>query len=74
MEHEKLRALEDAADRASGLLTAARHNYLKGRGWEWTCQTPGCVWMWMRTIPDGRTLLVLTEAQALAFQRELEVA
>lgn len=42
-------------------LEAARCNFLRQRGWKYTCETPGCYWMWERMLPDGRTILVDTQ-------------
>lgn len=50
-----------ARERGASLLRAA--------GWKHTSQTPGSRWMWEKTMPDGRTLLVSQET-ALAFARE----
>lgn len=41
---------------------------LESLGWKHTSQTPGCRWMWEKTI-DGRTLLLDSET---ALRHELE--
>jgi hypothetical protein len=42
-------------------LTYRQKSILQMRGWKDTCKTPGSVWMWEKTIDDGRTLLVSFE-------------
>jgi hypothetical protein len=43
--------------------------YLRKAGWDYTSNTPGCVWLWTRTIGD-RVLLVNRET-ALRIQENL---
>ena len=31
--------------------------YLEKCGWKYTCETPGCFWLWQRALDDGRTVL-----------------
>lgn len=31
--------------------------FMLSRGWQHTSSTPGCVWMWQKTLPDGRIIL-----------------
>jgi len=70
MKLDQLLALKDVA---SDNYTNAVQKFLEAAGWKHTCQTPGCLWMWERTMPDGRTLLV-TEELALEMQFEMEAA
>jgi len=47
--------------------------YLRERGWEQTCDTPGSLWVWSKTLVDGRVILT-SKTQALAFANALERA
>ena len=29
-------------------LEQAKHRYLRSHGWEYTSDTPGCLWMWVK--------------------------
>lgn len=53
---------EDAGIEEQKLLTE--------RGWEYTSDTPGSVWLWEKKLADGRTLLVNTDT-ALTLETEL---
>lgn len=43
---------------------------LRKQGWTHTSSTPGCLWLWEKKLPDGRTVLV-DRGTALLFEREL---
>lgn len=43
---------------------------LRRRGWEYTSSTPGCIWMWQKKLPDGRTILTNAET-AKSFEEQL---
>jgi hypothetical protein len=45
--------------------------YLRERCWSQTCETPGALWVWTKTLPDGRVVLV-GRTEALAFAAALE--
>jgi hypothetical protein len=30
---------------------------MKKRGWKYTCKTPGSIWLWEKTMSDGRVIL-----------------
>ena len=30
---------------------------MEKRGWKRTCKTPGSIWLWEKTMPDGRVIL-----------------
>jgi hypothetical protein len=45
--------------------------YLRERGWRQTCETPGSLWVWTKTLPDGRVVLV-GRTQAIAFAAAFE--
>lgn len=58
---QEIRTLrEDAASKTTRLL--------ESRGWRYTSQTPGCVWMFEKQV-DGRTILTDSET---ALRHELE--
>lgn len=44
----------EAKDRADDVAA----KYLREAGWKHTSSTPGCYWLWTRTLDDGRVLLV----------------
>lgn len=45
-------------------------NLLRSRGWEHTSDTPGCIWQWVKKLPDGRTAMVSRE-RAIDIETEL---
>ena len=66
----------DAMDRAQEDHESEQRNFLRSRGWTYTCQTPGSFWLHEKKMPDGRTILVDTE-HAMSIERyyiELEQA
>lgn len=64
-----LDGIEDAKDRVVYL----QNSYLRKRGWQYTCMTPGSRWMWVKQLPDGPTVLVFME-DAVAIQSFLDNA
>ena len=62
-----LRQIAEAQSHAEDLEDA----YLRERGWEHTCNTPGSLWVWSKTLPDGRVILT-SKTQALAFASAME--
>lgn len=42
---------------------------LRKRGWKSTSDTPGCLWLWEKKLPDGRVALV-NKSTALHFERQ----
>ena len=46
-------------------------HYLIQRGWEHSSNFPGGVWLWTKTIPDGRQIIV-SKHVALNFQENLD--
>ena len=52
------------------LIDDKRNAFLRANGWKYTCDTPGSVWMWEKTISDGRTVLVGPEL-AVAFEQSM---
>jgi hypothetical protein len=47
--------------------------WLRDRGWRHTSDTPGCLWLFERELPDGRIVLV-QESAALYIQSALDAA
>ena len=43
---------------------------LRKRGWKNHSKTPGCIWMWEKTMPDGRVILT-NRANARSFEEEM---
>lgn len=43
---------------------------LRRQGWSYTSSTPGCLWMWEKRLPDGRTILTDLDG-AIRFEQEL---
>lgn len=41
---------------------------LRKRGWKHTSSTPGCLWLWEKTLSDGRVMLV-NKSTALYFEK-----
>ena len=52
-------------------LARLQHKYLESKGWRYTCDTPSCHWAWVKTIPDGRTVMVATDF-AISMQRHAD--
>lgn len=61
---------QDAIADAERTLCTVRDRYLLAAGWEYTCKTPGCRWMWEKRLPDGRTI-VTTAAEAMWIEDNL---
>lgn len=59
--HDNIREANDDA----ALL---EDNYLRQKGWKHTCESPGCYWVWEKTMPDDRVAIV-SKSLALTFQR-----
>ena len=51
-------------------LANATSQWLRRHGWEYTCQTPGSMWLWQKKLPDGRVALV-DESTAFSFEESL---
>jgi len=62
-----LRQIAEAQSQTEELEDA----YLRERGWQHTCDTPGSLWVWSKTLPDGRVILT-SKTQALAFASVME--
>lgn len=53
---EILRAFADLADR-EGQIHIDRQKLLQKMGWEYTSDTPGSLWVYQKTLPDGRVAI-----------------
>jgi hypothetical protein len=58
----------DSIERLREELEWAEDAYLRQHGWTYTSNTPGCLWLWQKTTPDGRIML-LNKSTALSMQR-----
>ena len=54
-------------DKAREQLEIIEAEFLEQRGWKLTCDTPGSLWLWTKTLPDGRVALV-EMATAIMFE------
>lgn len=52
----------DDLQRAEERLFTTRKKYLEERGWKYTCQTPGSMWLWSKTYMDDRYMCNMTMA------------
>lgn len=66
-----LRTISDV-EAATHALQFAVDTYLRAKGWKYTCANPASLWLWEKTLRDGRTVLVDSET-ALAFCRRTEI-
>ena len=48
-------------------LDSYQKKYLNDSGWEYTCSTPGAVWMWR--IKWNRVMLIVTQPEAIRIQK-----
>jgi hypothetical protein len=71
-------ALFNAIKDAENDLERAQHEYLRATGWNYTSETPGCLWLWQKEAPkprDGRSkmpagrIMLLSTDTAFAMQR-----
>ena len=46
-------------------------SFLKKCGWRYTCDIPGSLWLYEKTLPDGRVALV---AQSTALRIEASIS
>jgi hypothetical protein len=52
-------------------LEAREHQYLREKGWQYTCNTPGSFWLWQKKVGD--TILALELHHAISVQSHLDV-
>ena len=60
-----LHEVEELRDEAERL----ENQFLRKRGWEYVCDTPGSFWLWQKKLPDGRVMLV-NKATALQAEQD----
>jgi hypothetical protein len=61
--------LADVED-AEFKLGNTQHTFLRASGWTYTCETPGCYWMWQKKLADGR-VIVVDVARAVTLEKHL---
>ena len=54
------RKSDNEIEQAKDALQAAEHSYLRSHGWEYTSDTPGCLWLWRKKTPKGEIIIVDT--------------
>ena len=59
----------EAIERAHGEVDRAEMGYLRERGWEYTCSTPGSVWRWTKKVKNR--FLVMRQDDAVHAQVHL---
>ena len=59
----------EAIMKARDEVDHAESGYLRERGWEYTCSTPGSVWRWAKRIK--RRVLVMSQGDAVYAQGHL---
>lgn len=65
------RDLYEVIESAEHHLEDAKRRFLEKHGWNYTCQTPSCHWLWVKTLPDGR--VVMTDMDfAISMQRHAD--
>ena len=81
LEESKRRiAMLDAIQDAKNELERAQHEYLRATGWQYTSETPGCLWLWQKATPEPRDkrnadrypagrIMLLSADTAFAMQR-----
>lgn len=60
MDRKKIRDTERRLAQRDERLRDDRDAYLRACGWEWTCDTPGSLWLWTRKY-KGKLILVNTD-------------
>ncbi len=63
---DQLNKIEQQHEDASSKLDTI----LRKRGWKYTSNTPGSIWLWEKKLPDGRTALV-NVGTAIDFEKDL---
>lgn len=57
-------------DRIRDSLSISINNYLRSKGWTYTCDTPGSYWLWSLTY-EGKVIMV-DATHAVGIQQALE--
>lgn len=58
-------------DELTEQIRSAGRLYLRARGWDYSCNWPGCYCLWSKTLPDGR-LVACGEKSALAIEENFD--
>lgn len=64
LDRKKILATERRMFRREERLRDDKDAYLRACGWEYTCDTPGSLWLWRRKY-KGKTILVNTDTAML---------
>lgn len=67
---KKLLDVREALRDADSNLISATARYLAGRGWEYSCENPSSIWLWIKTIDGVR--FAVSPGVAIDFQDELD--
>lgn len=67
---EQVQQIIDASRRSRERIEQQEDDFLRKAGWNYTCQVPGNLWLWEKSLPDGRTVLV-EKAAAFAIEEAL---
>lgn len=68
-----LRRRQEELQELTSCIEADESKFLRQNGWKYTCDTPGSVWLWEKTLTDGRTML-LSHSQAVSWaERDAEI-
>jgi hypothetical protein len=65
--NSKLNTILDV-DHARQEVEFAVDAFLKARGWKSTCSNPASLWLWEKTLDDGRVMLTDKDT-AILFER-----
>jgi hypothetical protein len=69
--YRELRDAKIAATDAVEQFHRIERDFLREHGWDMTCDNPGSLWLWRKTMPDGSTPLLDLET-ALIFEKDLQ--
>lgn len=63
----KMQAIRDSERWQKERLGFAIADALRAKGWRYTCDVPGSLWLWEKKLADGRVALV-NESAAVSIQ------
>ena len=58
-------------DAAREAIERMEREYLREKAWKYTCDVPGSFWLWEKTLPDGR-LVLLDTSLAISVQEAMD--
>ena len=58
-------------DAAKEGIKRMEREYLREKGWKYTCDVPGSFWLWEKSLPDGRIVLLGTSL-AISVQEAMD--